>query len=102
VAGFKYFGTVVTDQNYIHEIKGRLNSGDACYKLLAVQNCKGQNIQHYIFACYLCECEIWSLTLRKEHRVVFVSFIDTQLNVHYSLEVPILVSSVFLKCFHFT
>jgi hypothetical protein len=37
VSRFKYLGTRVTNQNLIQEeIKGRLNSGNACYK--SVQN----------------------------------------------------------------
>jgi hypothetical protein len=37
VAKFKYMGTTVTDESYIHkEIKSRLNLGNACYH--SVQN----------------------------------------------------------------
>jgi hypothetical protein len=37
VAQFKYLGTAVTDQNLLQEeMKGRLNSGNACYH--SVQN----------------------------------------------------------------
>jgi hypothetical protein len=37
VTKFKYLGTILTDQNYIHnEIKNRLNSENACY--YSVQN----------------------------------------------------------------
>jgi hypothetical protein len=48
-------------------------------------------------------CEIWSLTLREEHKIMFLSFVDIQLHLHYCLEVPILVSNVFfVRRFHFT
>jgi len=37
VEHFKYFGTALPNQNYIQEeIKGRMNSGNACYH--SVQN----------------------------------------------------------------
>jgi hypothetical protein len=35
VAKVKYLGTTLTDQNHKHEeIKSRLNSGNACYRLV--------------------------------------------------------------------
>jgi hypothetical protein len=36
VAQLKYFGTIVTNQNLIREIKRRWNTGNACYH--SVQN----------------------------------------------------------------
>jgi hypothetical protein len=63
-------------QNCIHkEIKRRLKLGDACYH--AVQNpasscllSKNIRIKRYkiiILPVVLCDCEAWSLTIRKQH-----------------------------------
>jgi hypothetical protein len=78
VTKFKYLGTKLTNQNDIHdEIKSRLNSGNACYH--SVQNIlssrlisKKLKIKIYktvIFPVVLYGCEIWSFTLREEHRL---------------------------------
>jgi hypothetical protein len=73
VAMFKYLGTV-TNQNLIHEeIKGRLTSGNACYR--SVQNrlssCLLSKIvkirihKTVILPIVLYGHESWSLTVRK-------------------------------------
>jgi hypothetical protein len=44
VAQFRYLGTTITNQNMIQEkIKGRLNSGNACYH--SVQNLLSSRLQ---------------------------------------------------------
>jgi hypothetical protein len=72
VAKFKYLGTALTDQNYIHEeIKSRLNSGNAYYhsvqsllsSRLLSRNVKVKIYKTIILPVVLYGCETWSLTL---------------------------------------
>jgi hypothetical protein len=76
VAKFRYLGTTPTDQNYMHEeIKSRLNSGDACYRLvqsllssrLLSRNVKVKIYKTINLAVVLYGCQTWCLTLREEH-----------------------------------
>jgi hypothetical protein len=78
VAILKYSGTILTNQNDIHdEINSRLISGNVCH--YSVQNLfssrlipKNLKIKIYkivILPVVLYGCEIWSLTLREEHRL---------------------------------
>jgi hypothetical protein len=77
-AKFKYLRTTLTDQNRMHEeIKRRLHSGNACYHLvqsllsshLLSRNLKVNTYRNIILPVVLYGCEIWSLTLREEHRL---------------------------------
>jgi glycerol-3-phosphate O-acyltransferase len=73
VAKFKHLGKTLTDQNYMREeIKGRLNSGNACYhsvqsllsSRLLSRNVKVKIRKTISLPVVLYGCETWSLTLR--------------------------------------
>jgi hypothetical protein len=78
VAQFKYLGTTVTNENLIPEgIKGRFNSGNACYHSiqnflpshLLSKNVKIRIYKTIILPVVLYGRETWSLTLREEYRL---------------------------------
>jgi hypothetical protein len=76
VSQFKYLGTTVTNQNLIQEeIKGRLDSCNACYhsvqnllsSRLLSKNLKIRIYKTIILPMVLYGCETWSLTLRERN-----------------------------------
>ncbi|KAJ4436596.1 hypothetical protein ANN_16629 [Periplaneta americana] len=78
VEKFKYLGAIVTNINDTREeIKRRINMGNACYysveKLLSSnllsKNLKVRIYKTVILPVVLYGCEIWTLTLREEHRL---------------------------------
>jgi hypothetical protein len=77
-AKLKYLGMTLTIQNNVHdEIKGRLNSGNACYysvqklfsSCLISEKPKIKIYKTVILPVVLYECETWSVTLREDHRL---------------------------------
>ena len=78
VEEFRYLGMTLTDQNSIQEeIKNRLKLGHACChsvqnllsSSLLSKNLKIKIYRTIILPVVLYGCEIWSLTLREEHRL---------------------------------
>jgi hypothetical protein len=78
VSKFRYLGTTVTNHSLIQEeIKRRLSSGNACYhsvqnllsSRLLSKNVKIRIYKTIILPVVLYGYEIWSLTLREEHRL---------------------------------
>jgi hypothetical protein len=71
----------VTNENYIpQKIRGRLNLGIACYHLvqnLSISYLKNVLIKIYkatILPIVLYGCEIWSLTLKEEYRLMLFEY----------------------------
>jgi hypothetical protein len=78
VEEFKYLGTTLANQNSIQEeIKSRLKSGNACYhsvQYLSSSSLLSSNLVIKIYRTIILPvdfygCEIWSLTLKEEHRL---------------------------------
>ena len=84
VEEFEYLGITLTNQNSIaEEIKSRLRSGNACYhsvqnllsSRLLSKNLKIKIYRTIILPVVLYGCEIWSLILRVEKKMVFQNMV---------------------------
>ena len=85
----KYFGTTLIIQNsFQEEIKGKLESGNACYhsaqnllySSLLPKNIKIKIYRTLILPVVLYGCETWSLTLKEERRLrVFENIVLTRI-----------------------
>jgi hypothetical protein len=78
VVKFKYLGTTLTDQNYMHEeMKSRINSGNGCYHLVQslLSSClMSRNVNVIIHKIIILQvvfyaCETWSIILSEKHRL---------------------------------
>jgi hypothetical protein len=78
VEQFKYLGTTLIYQTFIHkQIKSRLKSGNSCHhsvQNLSSSSLKPKNMKIKIYRTIiqpvvLYGCETWPLTLREEHRL---------------------------------
>jgi len=78
VEEFKYFGTTLTNENFIQEeIKSKLKSGNACYHSVQIllsssflsKNLKIKIYRTIILPVVLFGCETWLLTMKEECRL---------------------------------
>jgi len=76
MAKFKYFGTVLSDQNFIHEeTKSRINSGNASYHSVQInlsshlisKNLQIKNKKKTLFYLLFCMCVTLCLSHKRKN-----------------------------------